>query len=506
MHRTSPTDGRVVTLTLVLLALPLGAGAQTVQNRAAAASAAPLSSVSADGTTPLHRAVVANDVSAVQRLLRSGVSPELRTRYGVTPLSLAASYGYAPIVTALLAAGAGANGTSKEGEPVLMTAARSGNVDIVKTLLAHGADVDAREQWLGQTALMWAAAENHAAVVSALLEAGAQPTVATTRLDYWEMQPIEQATPKVNTPKGGMVALHYAARQGALDAVRALDGSALTDLDQADPDGVTPLLYATLNGHYDVAALLLHLGADVTRADRYGRTVLYAAVDMRTLEVEPRPSPRTEEAVSALALAQMAIDFGADLNAPLKGRAPSRCSNGCYVLGGDGATPLWRAARENDVAAFKLLLDAGADPHVRARDGSTPLMVAAGHSWRDDHSLGSEAESIEIITMLLKAGSDLSDRDRAGETALHYAAARGADTVVSFLVEQGARLDAKDPINRTPLDAAMGIAQTVRVGGGAPVDAPVRVSTAKLLTSLMAARGIAIEPYAAPPPAPGPKP
>ena len=46
-----------------------------------------------------------------------------------------------------------------------MTAARAGDAESVRVLLAHGADVDATENWHGQTALMWAAIENHADVV-----------------------------------------------------------------------------------------------------------------------------------------------------------------------------------------------------------------------------------------------------------------------------------------------------------------------------------------------------
>ena len=53
-----------------------------------------------------------------------------------------------------------------------MTAARTGKPGPVKALLAHGADVNAKER-RGQTALMWAAAEGHAEVVEALLDAGA---------------------------------------------------------------------------------------------------------------------------------------------------------------------------------------------------------------------------------------------------------------------------------------------------------------------------------------------
>ena len=52
------------------------------------------------------------------------------------------------------------------GETVLMTCARTGDARAVKALLAHGADVNAKEQAHHQTALMWAAAQRHPAVVA----------------------------------------------------------------------------------------------------------------------------------------------------------------------------------------------------------------------------------------------------------------------------------------------------------------------------------------------------
>ena len=94
-------------------------------------------------------------------------------RYGVKPLSLAALNGNAAITEALLKAGADANTANNEGETALMTASRSGSLEVVKSLLAHKADPNAKEKWLQETALMWAAAENHAEVVAALLGAGA---------------------------------------------------------------------------------------------------------------------------------------------------------------------------------------------------------------------------------------------------------------------------------------------------------------------------------------------
>src|SRR5439155_3921146 len=141
-------------------------------------------------------------------------------------------------------AGADANSRSPEGETALMTAARTGNPAAVRLLLARGADPNAREGWLGQTALMWAAAENHPAMVELLLGAGADPNVAGKTYPDADLKPLDSGTPKANESRGGMTALHYAARQGALNAVRTL-GSKGVDLNQTDPDGVNALLYAT---------------------------------------------------------------------------------------------------------------------------------------------------------------------------------------------------------------------------------------------------------------------
>ena len=74
----------------------------------------------------------------------------------------------------LLTAGADPNQASAAGETPLMVAARTGVVASVLALLEHGADPVARESWMGQTALMWAAAERHADVIGPLVDAGAQ--------------------------------------------------------------------------------------------------------------------------------------------------------------------------------------------------------------------------------------------------------------------------------------------------------------------------------------------
>jgi DNA repair protein RadA/Sms len=83
----------------------------------------------------------------------------------------------------------------------------------------------------------------------------------------------------------------YAARQGSLDATRALL-AARADPDLGDPEGTTALMLAISNAHFEVAELLIEQGADPDVADVTGMTALYAAVDMSALGALPgRPAP-----------------------------------------------------------------------------------------------------------------------------------------------------------------------------------------------------------------------
>ena len=126
--------------------------------RAALKQRADVNAPEVDGTTPLHWAVRADDREMVEMLIRAGARAKVANRYRITPLSLAAVNGNAGVMEALLVAEADPNDTRPEGETVLMTAARAGSASGGRLLLARGADVNAKESWYGQTALMWAAA------------------------------------------------------------------------------------------------------------------------------------------------------------------------------------------------------------------------------------------------------------------------------------------------------------------------------------------------------------
>src|SRR5262245_9165109 len=134
-----------------------------------------------DGTTALHWAVHRDDLNAVNLLLGAGANARATNRYGATPLSLACINGNAAIVERLLVADADPDVRSGDGETPLMTASRTGAAAVVTLLAEYGADVNATETWRGQTALMWAVAEQHASAVRALLDAGADAHGKSTK-------------------------------------------------------------------------------------------------------------------------------------------------------------------------------------------------------------------------------------------------------------------------------------------------------------------------------------
>ena len=90
-------------------------------------------------------------------------------------------------------------------------------------------------------------------------------------------------------------------------------------------------------------------------------------------------------------------------------------------------------------------------------------MFAAGVGYRDKNTRGSESEALEALKVAIEAGLDLRQANSKGETALHGAASRGADTIVQFLVEHGADLNAKTKQGFTPIDIAMGKASLAQL-------------------------------------------
>jgi ankyrin repeat protein len=409
-----------------------------------------------DGTTALHWAAHWNDLEAVNLLLRVGANAKIANRYGATPLSEAASVGNAPMIEALLKAGADPKTlTTADGETVLMTAARAGNVDAVKMLIEHGADVNAREKYKGQTALMWAAAERHPEVVKLLLQHGADWKVLSFDRET-KMPKLSAASSVTPIARGGFTAFLFTAREGDVESAKVMLESGV-DINQTDIDGTNALVVSIMNKKYSFAKFLLDRGANPNLADVKGRAALYAAVDIRNEDYSALPSRQGDDPLPSFEIVTALLASGANPNMQLTRNLPGRSGmdSGDTTLD-EGTTPLMRAARAGDAAVMRALLAKGADPKLTTKEGNNALMFAAGVGYRDKNTRGLESDALEGLKVAFDTGLDINQANAKGETALHGAALRGADSLVQFLVDHGAKLDAKTKQGFTALDIAMG--------------------------------------------------
>lgn len=423
-----------------------------------------------DGMTALHWAAYRDDLEAARLLLEAGANLKAATRdQAITPLILAAKNGDADMIDALLRAGAGPNVATTDGMTPLMAAALSGRADAAQVLLDGGADVNAKEAGHHQTALMFAAAQDRAAMISLLAARGAELNASTdvVKLEAAKLDddgnpiPVKKGDETVtggNSFMGGMTALLFAARDGNREAVQALLAAGADINRVSGGEHSTPLVIAVANGHYEVAKALLDHGANPNLANIDGLTPLYAAINMQYAPVSWAPNPLTDqEKVSHLDLMTALLAHGADANARLKKKlwfSPS--SHNQMWVNPVGATAFWRAAQATDVAAMRLLVQHGADPKINSSSGATPLMMAAGLGWAGNFSQTNAGSWMDSVKYCVDLGLDVNAADSQGYTPLMGAAWRGNNDIIRYLAEHGARLDARNKKGWSVTDMANG--------------------------------------------------
>lgn len=492
-------------------------------------SDADVNAAEVDGMTPLHWASQLDDRDTAGMLIHAGANVKAATRYGVTPLTLASTNGSAGLIELLLKAGADPDTSLPKGETALMIAARTGAPTAVRMLLAHGANANAREGSKGQTALMWAAGEGHVAVMQMLIEAGAEVDARSKG----------GLTPLLFAARDGQIEalrLLLSARANPNDAVdpaatpaaRAARGGTYIGT-----DGSSALALAIINRRYGAALLLLEKGANPNVPDSRG-SLLHALAWVRRPGADIQTGFVLPDATDAesLEVASSLLSHGANPNVRIAWqeapydtdgavRMPANIVMGRHFLSLVGATPFYLAAKHGDVALMRVLVGNGADPVMPTAQKITPLMAAAGLGFWDGESPGPttgvpERETLDAVKLCVALGNDvnavtdfgdaplvgdgasllqsvplhitkdprqeLGDMRWGGSTALHGAAYRGLDPVVQFLVDKGARVDAKNALGWTPLTVAEGLFAANNYHEANP-------STVALLKALMAPRG-----------------
>ena len=242
--------------------------------------------------------------------MRAGANVKAANRYGIPPITLAATNGSAKALDALLEAGADPNTQTPAGEPVLMTAARTGNADavqaarrprrrrqraraVVRRDRAHvggGREPRRRGRALAGAGRRDQRQVHDARGAGAGVPAQRRPELAVParRLDGADVRGSRRGDrgraragrARRRPQHGGAPADRHSAE--ARGARRRADQGI----------GTTALVFAIINSHYDLAAVLLEKGADPNVVDIAGMAALYAAVDMNSLQwVQGRPAP-----------------------------------------------------------------------------------------------------------------------------------------------------------------------------------------------------------------------
>ena len=372
-----------------------------------------------NGKTALHHAVYGSDVSCeiLSCLIGSGADVNAGTNNGVTPLIIAAENGHINAVTSLVKCGANVDLQDSDGKTALHHAVYGSDVscEILSCLIEMGADVNAGGN-INHTPLMIAAEKGHINAVTFLIRNGADVDLQDQNYGetalFCAVRGFDASCEVLNcltkngadinaSSKRMLTPLMIAAKMGCINAVTFLmEHGAIVDLQ--DKDGKTALHYAvhgcdttrdvsrclgTQNplmtpvekGHVSVATFLIEHGANVNLQDKYGRSALHHAVHGSDASLE---------------ILKCLIEIGADVNARTKiKRTPlmMACEYGhsnavtCLIEHGANVSPkdeycytaLHHACRfHSSCEILSCLIGTGAGVNARAKNKSTPLMMA----------------------------------------------------------------------------------------------------------------------------------
>ena len=216
---------------------------------------------------------------------------------------------------------------------------------------------------------------------------------------------------------------------------------------------LTPLQLAARGGNLEICRQLVEAGADVNQV-MYCRALNSPTAFMRSDTPMSLASQR-----NALEIVRYLESVGGALQAP-KPQAPYRHP----VLGklDDVAA---EAIAAMDVRAAKEALDAGAWYGFSRIEGVVALWAACRQN------------SLEMVSFLVEQGVDVNAKDDDRWTALHFAVADADAAVVKALVDAGSQLEALTALEWTPLIIAVerGDVDVAKVLIDAGADVEVRV-------------------------------
>ena len=294
-------------------------------------------------------------------------------------------------------------------------------------------------------------------------------------------------------------------RAGNREAVLAAITSPDIDVNAADPDGSTPLLWATYKVDHELVGALLKKGAKADIANHYGSSPLIEAVKLSDVELVrmlldagAKPNSANQDNQTALMLAssigspqiaEMLIKRGAKVNAVESFR---------------GQTALMWAAAESHPDVVDLLLKHGADVKVRAKYDDWPREMTSEPraQFRQTGGLtallyATRSGCYRCAVAIVKAGADVNQPNPDGITPLINAIDNRSYDIAMFLLDKGANPGIWDMSGRTPLYVAVdmnsysgpngaGNGNFAGFGEPLPVRPPTKATAMDLVNRLLA--------------------
>jgi len=263
------------------------------------------------GTTPLVKAIQANQLDAIRVLITEGSADLTITSHHpqlFTPLFWAVSQNNPSIISLLLShAPALIEQRDSIGRTPLAFAVWEERFEAIECLLSHGADISAANR-VGQTPLWWAVLSDSIPATKTLLTHGADTNTIAPLDDESEVMPVLLAA---------MKRFHYGLVEVLLEH-GAVPNCRSVSLSGQRGKETTPLSLAVEYREVELVRMLLHHGADPNaRIGRRDSTLLYHAI-----------------AAGHVCIATMLLDHGADANAAVKlsGKRKRRTSPLCWAL------------------------------------------------------------------------------------------------------------------------------------------------------------------------------
>lgn len=378
-------------------------------------------------------ALEAGDVEGAREILRTGLVPDGRDRASKTALMIALELGEPGLALELIESGIDLEVRDGLGASALFYAVRSGEAAVVKALLDRGMSPKEDVPGIGQL-VAYATETGRMASARLLMEAGASKRARTVegtpvlflaaeRGATWLLKDILDAGVGMDLQNtNGDTLAHTAVRCGRSDMMEILWRRGV-DPNVVNLGGETLLHVALAEGRFGLVPALLERGAEVGGSDRMGRQPMHVALEQGDIETLHR-----------------LLEHGADPNA----------------TGPDGRSLLDRALEKREFALAQVLADYYADlgGHLRGAvaAGDTelfgflmrnevPLDLSGGAKVESPLAMAVRGGHAGMAVVLLEAGADPNAKGKEGQPLLHLALALNNPGMVKLLVQNGANVN-----------------------------------------------------------------